>query len=218
MRKRLVILSVLLFIVIGIGFLGYRKYQENKIMSAIYPHIKNTSLRVSNALGYETESSKITYKELLEKLEADIAEIDKRLLEVQTLSTGGTKEKISVVVSYLKGSLDLIRAQLMMNRKLLAYKSSVTLAGKVIDLYQETSYYGREFALRTMNNAVKDMEKERVEAKEAAAAFLGSAKKLTELRAKTAEVIPSENLIESALLEKIIKQQEDRETKSPKES
>lgn len=49
-------------------------------------------MRVTNELRFETESSKITFKELFEKLEADIAEIDKKII-VQSLSNPKNKKK-----------------------------------------------------------------------------------------------------------------------------
>lgn len=89
-------------------------------------------MRVTNAIQYETEKdTNITYKELFEKLEADIAKIDERLLEVQTLSSLDTKSVTDPTVMYLKTSQEYLRALLSTYRKQLALQSARTLTEKV---------------------------------------------------------------------------------------
>src|SRR5215470_7062569 len=118
--KKVTIAAVVLLIA-GMGYIAYGKYEHNRFVASLVPHVKNSSLRVVNSTRYETDGgSLISAKELFEKLESDIAEIDKQLLEVQTLSSPKTSSITDPTVEYLKASQECLRALLQKYRKFLA--------------------------------------------------------------------------------------------------
>ena len=100
MKRLLVGLTVLVFLG-GLGYLA-RTLQAAKSHRVDQPTIKNTSLRLANGFIYETtDKSPITFKELFDKLEVDIGEIDKRILEVQTIAAPGQKSIADSTVEYM---------------------------------------------------------------------------------------------------------------------
>ena len=203
--KRIVIIAGLVVVAaIGVYF-GYHWHQQSKLIEAITPHVKNTSIRTSNALSYEiTEGSKITYKELFEKLEADISEIDKRLLEVQTISTPATKIKTDIVFAYLNGCQEMLRAQLWKYRKQLALSSASKWFDKSLGLYKVVGYYGFEYARKTVEEALKALNEAGREYEEAKSNLVVTAKKLTEIRTQIASIVSADNLVDPNALAKVV--------------
>ena len=213
MKRALIVLLIVLLVgvMVGAGYFGFKKYEEQKIIKSVVPDVKNTSIRVKNILTYETESgSKITYKELIEKLEAYISEIDKKILETETASTSSTKEKINVILSYLKGCQELLRAQLAKNRNELVVTSSLQWADKAVDLYKGAGYYENDYARKTADEAIKDMNKAFSEYYEARTELSATSRKLSELLPKVAAVVPQENLIDKSTLEIVAKKNEEK--------
>ncbi|MGE0113098.1 hypothetical protein [Aquabacterium sp.] len=119
MKKTIILVIVILT---GIaGYFGYQEYKVNEFVDIASPHLKNTSIRVAGEIDYMLASnSKITYKELLEKLEEDISEMDKRSLEIQTVASERNKEISLLAVEYVKASQVLSRSFLNHARKALA--------------------------------------------------------------------------------------------------
>lgn len=196
MKRTVIIIFFIALIVLG-AFFGYRWHQQNTIIETLIPHIKNASLRTSNAINLETsESSKVTYKEWFEKLEADISDIDKRLLDVQTMSTPAIKTKNDTIVSYLKACQELLRTLLLKARKQLQMTSTFKWAENSI-----TQYYNRSSA----EQAIKEFQKTQKEFEESKSDIITSAKKLGEARTQVASVVSKENLIDTAELDKLVK-------------
>ena len=133
--KRILILCLTIMAVISGIYLGYQWYQEKKLIEAMTPYVKNTSLRTSNDLLYEINGgSTITYNKFLERLERDISEIDKTLLDIQNSRPAIKTKKRDTVLSYIKGCQELLRAQMNVLPKRDALAS--TMESCIIDLQQ----------------------------------------------------------------------------------
>lgn len=117
--KKIIIALVVTLAVTGVYF-GFPWYQQYKFIESVTPHIKKTSLLVTRGVQYETDDTRITYKEVLEKLESDISEIDKIILEVQTLTAPNNKEFSDSVLVYLKKSQNLLRVLKEKHQNILA--------------------------------------------------------------------------------------------------
>ena len=90
MKKPIIITMIVVFISVG-GYFGFRQYEQHKFIESILPPVKNSSLHLMNVVRYEIDDgTNISFKELFDKLEANIAEIDKRIIEVQTIATPAT--------------------------------------------------------------------------------------------------------------------------------
>ena len=196
MKKTFIIASILVVLIALGAFFGYRWHQQNTIIETLIPHVKNASLRTSNAVSVETsERTKISYKEWFEKLEADISDIDKRLLEVQTVTTPAIKTKTDPIVNYLKGCQELLRTLLLKARKQLQMSSTFKWAETSI-----THYYNRSSA----EQVIKEFQKTEKEFEESKSDIITSAKKLGELRTQVASFVSKDNLIDTAELDKLV--------------
>jgi len=203
--KKAIAAVVAVAIVIA-GYFAFSAHEQQKFLESIRPHVKNSSLRLANAIRYETEEgTKITFKELFEKLEADVAEIDKRILDVQTIATPSNKEVTDPVLDYMKSSQELLRALLMKYRKRLAFSNAIDWTERAIDEMKTTSYYGMEYAKRTGDKAIKDLEKAQVEYKGAIADVIGATNNMRETYSKVVASLPRDVLIDPAILEAVSK-------------
>lgn len=204
MKKTAIFVICAALVIIG-GYFGYEKYQGYKLIESLKPLVKNASVRVTNELRFETESSKITFKELFEKLEADIVEIDKKIIEVQSLSNPKNKEKIDIIAAYLQGCQELLRVVLLKNRKDLKFTSAVEWSNKTIEsIKSATSSFGIEYAAKTAKEAVKDIEEADKERAQANLDFITSVIKLEELYNNTLQVMPIDTLVDITILEKCV--------------
>jgi len=203
MKKALA--GVTLLVVIGAGYFGYGHYQRQQFIERLLPHVKNASLRVENSARYETEDdSKITFKELFDKLEADIAEVDKRLIEVQTLASPDTAALSDPVVAYLKGTQVYLRAMLLKYRKGLAVSSASNWATQQIEDLRASSGYGVDYARRSADKALKDLTQAQSEYNETIPELRVAAEKLKELRAPLALFLPADALVTESQIEAVI--------------
>jgi hypothetical protein len=205
--KKKVIIALLLIVIVAAGYIGFIKYEQFKLVKSITPHVKNASLRLENALRYETENNtKITYKELFEKLESDVSEIDNRILAIQTIATPNDKKVIDPVLEYLKSSQEFLRALLSMYRKQLAYGSIRDWTEQSLDdLKNAGSSYEREYASKAFDNAIKEAEKSLKEYGDSQTDILSAAKNMKEMRSKAAVTIPIDALADPNIFESIIK-------------
>lgn len=211
MKKVLILIAV---VVLGVGgYFGYEKVGSHKFVETLTPHVKNVSLRTTNAIGYETESDKqITFKELFEKLEADIQEIDKRLLEVQSVSTAKTAAVTDPTVSYLKTNQLFLRAMLQQYRKQLEFSSKMKWARKKVDDLKSVDHYGYKYAQTAFKEALSEMNEAEKEYKEAQVELNEAVIKLKTAREPLATVFPGDALIDAKKLEeasKILKKKDD---------
>ncbi|MCA6215079.1 hypothetical protein KGA65_00870 [Ideonella sp. B7] len=189
----------------AVAYFSYSKYEQRQFMEALLPHVKNVSLRVANSARYETEAdTKITFKELFEKLELDISEVDKHLIEVQTISSPKTAPVSDPVVTYLKASQEYLRAMLQKYRKTLAFSSANDFAEKSLDDLRTSSGYGFDFAKRSADQAIKELGKAEEELSAAVPELRATTEKLKAARATLAATFPADALIPVEQLDAVI--------------
>lgn len=211
MKKKLIIVIAAAMVIVA-GYVGFLKYEQHKFVESITPHVKNASLRLANVMRYETEKTKITYKELFEKLESDIAEIDKRILDVQTISTPSNKEVTDPVLEYLKGSQEFIRSLLSKYRKQLALSSASDWASNSIEGIRDAGPYGVEYASKAADKAIKELGKAEKEYNESIPDVLNATNNLKRARANLATTMPSDALADVAIFEAVAKKNESKKS------
>lgn len=204
MRKKITAAAVLIVLLIG-GYLGFKIYSDRQYLEAVTPHIKNTSLRVTNAARFETETSKVTYKELFERLDGDVAEVEKRLLEVQTLSTPDTKERTDLITSYLKASQEFLRALASKYRKQLAVTSAIEWAKQRDDDFWNDSGYS-SYALKAASKAREEELKAVEEYQKASYDVAETLMHLADARGKIASIAASDALVTDDVVDQLKKQ------------
>lgn len=205
MNKKLAFIVLAICAIVG-SYFGYVSYDKHKFVKSITPNVKNTSIRLANAIRIETEEgSKITFKELFDKLESDINEIDKHILEIQTLATPSNKAVTEPVLTYLKSSQELLRSLLAMNRKILAYSSARDRSFSAIADYKAGSYFMDETLYRMAKNAIIESTKAMKERDEALADVVKATKIMKDSRFKVASIMSSDALSDPAIFDAVIK-------------
>lgn len=204
--KRLIVITVVAVIAVA-GYRGYTKYRRARFVESLVPHVKNASLRITNSARDATEDdSKITFKELFEKLESNINEIDKRLLDVQTLSSSTTKKVTEPTVHYLNTSQVFCRSLLAMYRKRLAASIADDLVKKrLADQISAIGSSAFDYITRSANEAIEDSEKADKEYQASIPELLVAISKLKEARSSMREIFTVDALIPTEQLDAIAK-------------
>lgn len=206
LMKKLIIIAVVVVLTVA-GYLGYTEYRRARFVESLVPHVKNVSLRVANSTRGATEDdSKITFKELFERLESDIGEIDKRLLEVQTLSSSVTKKVTEPTVYYLNTSQVYCRSLLAMYRKRLAASIAHDLVKKrLADQWSAMGSSTFDYITRSVNEAIEDSEKADKECQESIPELLAAVSKLKEARSPLKEIFAADALIPLEQIDAVVK-------------
>ena len=111
---KLAIAAIAAVVIAVAGYLAFSTYEQHKFLNSVATPVKNTSLRVENAIHDFTEKGTgITYEETIPKIDDDIAAIGKSILDVQTNANTSNKENVELVVAYMRSCQELLRA---MNR------------------------------------------------------------------------------------------------------
>lgn len=210
MPKKIIPIIVFIVVLVG-GYIGFKIYDAQRFLNAVTPHIKNTSLRVINAARFETEKdSKITYKELLEKIDGDVAEIDRRLLEIQTISTTDTKEKTDPIVEYLKASQEFLRSLSSKYKKELTLTSAIEWAKqRSSDFWNEPGY--NQYALKASRKASDDEQKAIVEYKESIYGVADAIGRLDNAKGKIVQMAGQDALVTDSVIEELKKKNPTKE-------
>lgn len=210
MSKKIIPIIVFIVVLVG-GYIGFKIYDAQRFLNAVTPHIKNTSLRVINAARFETEKdSNITYKELLEKIDGDVAEIDKRLLEIQTISTVDTKEKTDPIVEYMKASQDFLRSLSLKYKKQLTLTSAIEWAKqRSSDFWNEPGF--NRYALKATSKANDDEQKAIAEYKESIYGVANAIGKLGNAKGKIVPLAGQDALVADSVIEELKKKNPSKE-------
>lgn len=188
MKKLTYAVAVVLFFVAG--FFAAQRYQQNQLVNAISPRLKNASLRLMNSTRQELkETSNVTYEEYFTKAQSDITDVDQHILQVQTLASSSNSSVTYPAIEYLEALQDVQRAALARYRKSLnhslqseksieAVRAARAVASSDAD---EVEYL--EFHIRRLNSVKAELSQSISEYDEARLHF---ADKLSELRRKRA--------------------------------
>lgn len=207
MKRAMVVFAVLVLVVVS-GYFGYRKYEEHKIINSIYPFVKDTTLIVKSDWAYvvvEGGKSLITRENLVEKLEADIWEINKRIFDTEAVATPSTKEKINTILSYLKSCKELLLAQLNVEQKEHDVFTTSRFATALMTIDEYDKYVGSpDFETKDLSTISEEGERVRqsfLRLKQARKELLIASQKLVELLPKIATVVPQKYLLDKFTLE-----------------
>ena len=196
--------AVLAIILMVAGFLGYQKYENFKFIESLTPHVKNASLRVANSARYESEEgSKITYKEFFEKIESDIQEIDKRLIEIQSISSPKNSSTTDPTVAYLKASQEYLRALLQKYRRMLKLSNAMDWSRKQLDELRSATSYAFDYAKKSSTKAIEELGEAEREYNESVPELAKTVAALKEARSKIVGVFSEDALIPIAQLDKV---------------
>lgn len=201
--KRNIIAIIAVVVIVG-GYFGFVHYKQQKFVEQITPNVKKISLLLSNAIYYEThKDTKITYKELFDKLESDISEVDKLILDVQTIAKPDNKDVTDPVLLYLKNSQELLRNLLQLNRKVFALNSMSDMYSR-LDKY--FSIYG--YSKAKFSEAKDIADKAIIEVGKSRSDILVVIKKIKDAHVKIYPIISGDSLVDLTIFDPIIKEYE----------
>ena len=201
---KLAIAAILAGVLAVGGYVGYQKYETSKLIAAITPHVKNASIRVQNSTRFETESdSKATFKEVFERLEVDIAEIEKHLIEVQTLTNPKTAAIAEPSIRYLKDSQEYLRALLQKFRRILKLSSASDRTAEAIADMRSSSGYGFDYERRRADKAIEELKEAENEARDAKPELAAAARKLIESSNALQGSLAADSLVPIAQLQAV---------------
>ena len=199
------ILAALFLVAIAVaGYFLFDDYRARQTPPVALARVKNTSLRVSDCLSYETQSTHVTYKELFDKIEKNIVEIDSNLIEVRTTETVKNRPRVRPLSDYMKVSQDALRAQETLNRKQLEVSSAVDASEDALRDLRSSSYYGLEYARKAVSRASERYEKAIAEQQSAYEAFESTLQKVRTAREALTQIAAPDALIDSTLLSSVI--------------
>ena len=189
-----------------LSYAGYARYQHDQFVKAIVPHVKSVSVRVANSARYEmSDDSAITYRELFEKLEADIEEIDQQLVTVQTMTTADHRNSIEPVVDYLESSQEFLRALLSKYRKQLAFSSATDWMISQLEDLNSATYYSYDFERKSYLEAVADANKASDEYKASIPELGQATARLKRSIERVGKIVPRDALLDTSMVETILR-------------
>jgi hypothetical protein len=203
MERKVFLYSFAVILVAVIGFFGYRYYKTSSTINAIIPLLQNVSIRVSNDIRYEYESSEITTGELFDKIEKDLSEIDSKIIEMQSLPTIFCEEKVTVAIAYAQSCQELLRALRNNKNKMHSASFAMRWEEKAFDLFKVSSNFGVDHAKNNLNEAIKESETKIQEYKESVKEVPKIIKKVEDNREKAIKIFPARVIIEESVLKKL---------------
>tara|TARA_R110002049_G_scaffold238864_2_gene411935 strand:- start:336 stop:986 length:651 start_codon:yes stop_codon:yes gene_type:complete len=189
----------------AVAYLGYGKYQDFRFIESSTPFVKNSSLRLMNELNILTASnSGITYKEMFERLELDISEIDKNILQIQTIATPKHNALSEPILAYLNGAQVLQRAMLSKFRKYFVLSSALDQTIEAGEELKDSNEYTRDIYLKQFNRGQEEVTKAMSEHEQASVSLLDAAKRMKELTIQVKKVVSGDSVIEISKLDAVI--------------
>lgn len=203
MKKTIGVSLVVVGLVIG-GYFGFLKYRESNLMAAISPLLKNGSIRVNDSVLIEIDPGNITFGEAIKKLDENTSEIDKKIIEVQSLDAAVAPAIQSSAVEYLRSAQALTRSLAGLNRKAFSLHSAKKHADEELKEMRASSGYSVEYAVKSARRANDDYRKAIAEYTEQLPEMCDFAKNFKEHREKFLKNGMSENVINLENLDKLL--------------
>lgn len=203
MKKALGVGFVVVCLAIG-GYWGSIKYRESQLVAAIAPLVKNGSIRVNDSVLVEVDPGNITYGEAIKKLDENTSEIDKKIIELQSLDASIAPGKQSSAVEYLRGGQALTRSLAGLSKKGLSMSAARDTSDAEMKELRAASGYAVEYALKSAKRANEAATKAITVYFEQSSEMCESAKKFKEQRQKFLKDGMSEDVVNLENLDKLL--------------
>lgn len=203
MKKAIGIGLAMVCIVIA-GYFGFVKYREAQLVAALAPLVKNGSIRVNDSVLIEIDPGNITFGEAIKKLEENTSEIDKKIIEVQSLDAAVAPVMQSSSVDYLRSGQALARSLAGLSRKGLSLSvARATSDTEMKELIAATGY-SVEYAVKSARQANDALGKAGTEFFAQLPETCGAAKAFKEQREKFLKSGMPEHVINLENLDKLV--------------
>ena len=194
-------------VVVGIviaGYFGFVKYQESQLVAAIAPLVKNGSIRVNDSVLIEIDPGNITFGEAIKKLEENTSEIDKKIIEVQSLEAAVAPAMQSSAVDYLRSGQALVRSLAGLSRKGLSLNVARATSDAEMKELAAATGYSVAYAVKSASRANDALGKAGAEFFAQLPETCGAAKAFKEQREKFLKSGMPEPVINLENLDKLV--------------
>ena len=186
------------------GYFGFVKYRESQLIAAMSPLVKNGSIRINDAMLVEVDPGNITFGEAIKKLDENTSEIDKKIIELQSLDAAAAPGMQQASVEYLRAGQSLTRSLAGLTRKSLALSSARTRSDDEMADLRAASGYSVEYALKSARRANEALKQAGVEYYQQFPEVCGAAKVFKEQRGKLVKSGATEDVINLMNLDKLV--------------
>ncbi|MGQ7814575.1 hypothetical protein ACUTAH_02675 [Metapseudomonas furukawaii] len=160
---KVVIAAFVAVFLVGGTAVGWLKYSEHQNLLAAKPAIKITSAYLSQMATYHASDSNITFGEYFDKAKIAIDEIDKKLIELNSLDLRYAKDDLSLAAEYMRQARELIRDMSALMRASMNASSASEQADRLRDeRYESDNEYIQAYAEKGYAKAL-DEQKEALE-------------------------------------------------------
>jgi hypothetical protein len=207
MKKSIIGLVVGVILIIAGVFL-YKANQLSQYKAALVPMVKNASIRVTNSSRLDLAASSVTYKELFERLDTDVSEIEKRVIDVQSATSTATAKISEPAIAYLQSCQEFSRALSQKYRKQFSLSNAIDRSTESVAAAKNSNGYGAQYARERMDRTFVEMTKASKEYNESMTDFLAATKKLKAARAAIVSDFQEDALIPAGQLDQVIAKSE----------
>lgn len=108
--NKTVIGSIAAVVALALGYIGFLQYADGSRLSAMVPHAQAISVRIATQARYQSGELKSSPAEYLERVQADVAEADSRIIALQTLPLPRDKAAAAAVLDYATQARNFLQA------------------------------------------------------------------------------------------------------------
>lgn len=213
MNKNIIAIVVGLIALAAASFFGINKYRDAQFNEKLVPIVKASTVRV-NAIIELQGAEKVTWKEVFDRADSHVADMEKLALQLKELSPEGERQ-ISAVASadtYLKSAQAFVRAHSSLTRAMFQWTTSQESVKELLE--EKVGAYGYDFWKRRLDSAQERRDKAMKDTENAVDAMRLQA---AETRKKTNDArvwFPETSLLDDAALAKIETSMADQKSKS----
>lgn len=175
-------------LLVGGAATGWLKYSEYQNRLAARPAIKITSAYLSQMATYHASDSNITFGEYFDKAKTAIDEIDKKLIELNSLDLRYAKDDLSLAAEYMRQARELIRDMSALMRASMNVSSAEEKADKLRDeRYDSDNEYIQAYAEKGYAKALDEQKEALEKAKKLIGSMESRTKSIVELNQKVSD-------------------------------
>ena len=115
-RKKIALLLAALLAASVFTYWGYGTYRKRDLQGTVVELVKDTSLRLRDALSIEAGSQTADRPEIVRKLDDHTLEVDKQLMELRGKSASPDRALFDAADEYLQTARQLLREQASSHR------------------------------------------------------------------------------------------------------
>jgi hypothetical protein len=194
-RKKIALLLAALLAASAFGYWGYSTYRKRDLKGTVVDLVKDTSLRLRDALNIETGPQSADRPEVVRKLDDHMLEVDKHLMELRGNSSSPNRALTDAADGYLLTARQILREQAASHRYRIEFSGSM----QALLAHMRTANRRSAFWINEAIRAKDRVEKDYFSYKLAVETFDRLLESYPDARAKLALHVDAALLIEPAL-------------------